>query len=159
MLKEVVHLIPQSPLLRFLFYMLIQKHESDRFNGVCNYHSHCLEGLASGPAIEKRWGKRAEYLYENKMVWEMESFYIAQALVDYTLCYSPKRIVLGGGVINKDGLLDMIREDYVSLLNNYIKTELVNNPKEYIVGASLKGEQGIMGCLKIAMDSIGEKTI
>lgn len=140
-------------------HIFVKKHPEDNYEGNCPFHASCLEGMAAGPAIEKRWGKRAEYLYENKMVWEMESFYIAQALVDYTLCYSPKRIVLGGGVINKDGLLDMIREDYVSLLNNYIKTDLVNNPKEYIVGASLNGEQGIMGCLKIAMDSIGEKTI
>ena len=43
---------------------LIQRREDDNFKGVCNYHSNCLEGLASGPAIEKRWGKKANELYQ-----------------------------------------------------------------------------------------------
>lgn len=39
-------------------HQLIQKHPSDQFNSVCPFHSNCMEGLASGSAMEKRWNKR-----------------------------------------------------------------------------------------------------
>ena len=39
-------------------HQLIQRHPDDDFISVCPYHSSCMEGLASGPAMEKRWGKR-----------------------------------------------------------------------------------------------------
>lgn len=134
-------------------HILVKKHEKDDFEGGCPFHKSCLEGMAAGPAIEKRYGKRAEELYDNSLVWEIESYYIAQALVDYSLCYSPRRIVLGGGVVNKDGLIEMIRKDFVSILNGYIQSEEIKKIDSYIVTSSLNGNQGIKGCLKIAFDS------
>ncbi len=41
------------------------------------------------PALEERWGKPGIELVENKEVWEMEAYYIAQALVDYVMMLSP----------------------------------------------------------------------
>ena len=36
--------------------------QRDPFPGVCPYHGDCLEGLASGPSMNKRWGQNAESL-------------------------------------------------------------------------------------------------
>ena len=63
----------------------INKHKEDKGKCICPYHDHCFEGLAAGPSIETRWGKKAYELVDNDLAWEIESEYIAQALVNYIL--------------------------------------------------------------------------
>lgn len=41
-------------------HILITKRDTDHYEGKCPYHKdHCLEGMAAGPAIEARWGKKS----------------------------------------------------------------------------------------------------
>ncbi len=40
-------------------HIMVKRHKDDRYKGICPYHKDCLEGLASGPAIEARWGQKA----------------------------------------------------------------------------------------------------
>ena len=131
-------------------HILLSKHPKDTFEGVCPYHPNCLEGLASGPSIEKRWGKSAIELKDNSKVWEMEAFYLAQAIVNYILTLSPHRIVLGGGVMHQEQLFPLIRKQVTALLGGYIRTSEIDNLDDYIVPASLNDNQGIMGCLQLA---------
>ena len=132
-------------------HILLQKHELDKdFIGPCPYHTSCFETLASGPSIEKRYGKKAEYLIENKEVWELESYYIGQALCDCIMSYSPKRIILGGGVMHTPGLIELVRQKTLEFLNGYIKKdEILNNIDEYIVLPKLKDDAGIIGTMKL----------
>lgn len=132
-------------------HILIRKNEADLFNGCCPYHSNCFEGLASGPAIEKRYGKKAFDLQDNIEVWELEAEYIAQALVNYILTLSPERIILGGGVMHQEQLFPLIRKKTLELLNGYINTEEMNQMDQYIIPPSLNDNQGILGCIKLAM--------
>lgn len=39
-------------------HIYIRRHPDDVYQGKCPYHKDCFEGLASGPAIEARWGKK-----------------------------------------------------------------------------------------------------
>jgi fructokinase len=82
-------------------HILIRRHPNDSYAGKCPYHRDCFEGLASGPAIEERWGKKGSELANQREVWELEAFYIAQALMQYILILSPQKIILGGGVMNQ----------------------------------------------------------
>lgn len=131
-------------------HVLLSKHAEDNFEGVCPYHPNCLEGLASGPSIEKRWGKKAIELKDETKVWELEAYYIAQALVGYILTLSPHRIVLGGGVMHQEQLFPLIRKKVVELLNGYVRTSQISDIDNYIVPAALNDNQGIMGCIQLA---------
>ena len=135
-------------------HILLVRHPEDNYTGRCPYHPNCLEGLASGPAIEERFGVKAAELPEDSLAWEIESFYLAQALVDFTLVYSPKRIVLGGGVMHQKQLFPKIREKYREMLNHYVDTPHVKDLNNYIVPYSLDDNQGIMGCIRIGLDEM-----
>ena len=135
-------------------HVLIQKRSTDVFEGKCPYHKNCLEGLAAGPAIEARWGKKATLLQDDTQVWDLEAYYIAQALANYILTLSPDMIILGGGVMHQEQLFPLIRSYVKELLNGYIRTKELAQPESYIVPASLKDNQGIMGCLELARRSM-----
>ncbi len=131
-------------------HILLSRHPKDPFEGVCPYHPNCLEGLASGPALEKRYHKKAKELEEASLAWEIEAYYLAQGIVNYILTLSPHRIVLGGGVMNQPQLFPMIRTQVHTLLNGYISTPELENLEQYILPSALGGKQGILGCLLLA---------
>lgn len=131
-------------------HILLKQHPEDNYKGKCPYHGTCLEGLAAGPAIEDRWGKKAIELKDNDKVWEMEAYYIAQALVTFILTLAPRRIILGGGVMHQTQLFPRIRKEVEKLMNGYINTKEIKDMDNYIVPASLQDDQGIMGCIQLA---------
>jgi len=133
-------------------HILLRRHPEDSYKGHCPYHGGCFEGLASGPAIEERWGAKAELLGSKQAVWDLEAYYIAQALVDYIMILSPQRIVLGGGVMKQTHLIDKIREEVRQQMAGYIRTKEMEDMDHYIVLSELAGDQGILGALKLALD-------
>lgn len=135
-------------------HLLLRKHPSDPYEGKCPYHKACLEGLASGPAIEARWGKKGAELADQKEVWELEAYYIAQALVDYIMVLSPQRIVLGGGVMHQEHMMPLVRKELKEQLAGYIQTKELENLEQYVVLPSLNDDQGIMGALKLGLDEM-----
>ncbi len=131
-------------------HILLSVNPKDHFEGNCPYHKTCFEGLAAGPAIEKRYGKSAKELKDVPEVWELEAEYIAKALVNYILILSPKRIVLGGGVMHQEQIFPLVRKKTLELLSGYINTKEIGDIDHYIVPASLNDNQGILGCAKLA---------
>lgn len=122
--------------------------------GVCPYHPHCLEGLASGPAIEKRWGKPGAELPPDHPAWELESAYLAQLCANAVLSFSPEVIILGGGVMQQKFLLPMIRERVLQLLNGYIAhPAIVSEMENYIVEPGLGTKSGITGAFLLAKEA------
>ena len=134
-------------------HILVRRHPEDLYKGKCPYHNDCLEGLAAGPAIEERWGDKGIDLVDRQEVWEMEGYYIAQALMQYILIVSPKKIILGGGVMNQKQVFYPIYKFLEQLVNGY-----VNLPKlsEYIVSPGLGDQAGIVGSLLLAQEKLLE---
>ncbi len=136
-------------------HILVKQHKKDSFEGSCPFHQDCLEGLASGPAIEKRWGCTGSQLPTNHITWEFEAYYIAQLLVSLILTVSPQRIVLGGGVMHQKQLLPLIHEQVKTLLNGYIKVpQILNDIKDYIVSPSLEDNAGFLGAIALGKSVI-----
>ena len=131
-------------------HILIGKNAHDPGQSVCPYHDSCMEGLASGPSIEARWGKKAYELVDKQVVWELESEYLAKGIVNMILTLSPQKVILGGGVMNQTQLFPLIREKVTTLLNHYYDTKEIADMEQYIVPASLDGDQGIMGAIRLA---------
>lgn len=123
-------------------------------DGFCPYHKGCLEGLASGPAIEKRWGKPAHLLPPDHPAWDLEVEYLAQMCVNSIFVLSPECIVLGGGVMHQAHLFPRIRRRTLDLLGGYVYSEkLLETPEAYIVPPGLGDNSGVTGALLIAKDA------
>ena len=127
----------------------------DPFPGACLFHGDCLEGLATGPAMAKRWGKSAEELPADHPAWALEAEYLASGLVNLILAYSPERIVLGGGVMKASGLLALIRQKVQQKLAGYVNsTAILEEMAAYIVPAGLGDRAGVLGAMALAQLSI-----
>lgn len=125
----------------------------DPFAGACPYHGDCLEGLACGPAIAARWGVNPEQLPPGHPAWDLEAEYIALASANLIYALSPKRIILGGGVLHGPGLLHMVREHTRRLLNGYIQSPWVNEHIEsYLLPPALGKRSGVLGAIALAID-------
>ena len=138
-------------------HILMRRREDDHYEGKCPYHKTCLEGLAAGPAIEERWGKKGIELQDRDEVWDLEAYYLAQALTNYILILAPQLIILGGGVMHQEQLFTRIRAYVKEMLNGYIKTKELEDIDHYIVPASLHDDQGIMGALELGRRAFEEK--
>ena len=122
------------------------------FQGICPFHKSCLEGLASGPAMQARWGVPAEQLAPDHPAWQEEADHLAQGLVSIITILSPKIIVLGGGVMNQTQLIPLVRRSVQNLLNGYIAVpEITKHIDQYIVPAGLGPNAGLLGAMALTL--------
>jgi len=132
--------------------------EQDPFTGVCPFHGDCFEGLASGPALEKRWGQPAETLSPKHPAWDLEAQYIALAMENYICNFAPQRIILGGGVPQQPQLFPLVRSKTLELLHDYIQAkDILEHIESYIVPPGLGNRAGIIGALALAQQAIEAK--
>lgn len=140
-------------------HIFVARHPDDPMEkGLCPYHGSCLEGLASGPAIERRWGKKAQELADRSEVWALEAYYTGQAICDYIMILSPEKIVLGGGVTHQEQMLPLVRREVRQQLGGYLQGKGLDDLDNYIVPISLGDNQGVMGAVKLAMDAYHQRT-
>jgi fructokinase len=125
--------------------------EADPFPGICPYHGDCWEGLASGLAIEARWGAPAAELNGTPAVWELEARYLALGVVSVIFVLSPERVILGGGVMSRPELLPLVQREVNELLNGYIDAaELRDGIADYVTLPGLGPRAGVLGAIALA---------
>lgn len=139
-----------------LGHIVMRVHPDDPMpKGCCYCHEGCLEGLASGTAIEARWQVKAATLPDDHFAWELEAYYLGQMCANAVLLYSPHRIVLGGGVMHKLHLFPMVRRATQQFLNGYVSIPQVNEGiDEFIVPPALGDNAGAAGALLLAAEAL-----
>lgn len=140
-----------------LGHMILSPLDADPMpDGICPFHRHCLEGLACGPAIEKRWGLSAKLMTEDHPAWELEAAYLAQMCVNAICTVSPEIIVLGGGVMQQQHLFPRIRRKTLSLLGGYVASDRITPEgiDRYIVPPALGVNSGVTGALLLGAQAL-----
>ena len=122
------------------------------FTGVCPFHGDCIEGLASGPAVVRRWGAKLAELPDDHEAWPLLGDYLGQLAAAIALMLSSERIVMGGGVMSDGRLLPHVRIAAARRLNAYLRPERLGDLSSYIVAPALGEHSGIAGAFELAAD-------
>jgi len=130
--------------------MIPQADEDKAFPGGCSFHGNCLEGLASGTAIHKRWQTHPKNLPSEHPAWDLEAHYLAIMCVNLTWMYAPEKIIFGGGVMARSFLYPKIRANLKKMLSGYAHDVALNDMDRYIISTALGGDAGITGALALA---------
>ncbi|MGE9270198.1 MAG: ROK family protein [Verrucomicrobiales bacterium] len=123
----------------------------DDFVGVCPFHDDCLEGLASGPAMAKRWGKEAKDLPKDHQAWEFETHYLAQAVMALLATVCPERVVIGGGVSQCEDFHARVESKVRAWSDGYFASLEENRP--FVVPPKFDQQAGIKGALMLCAES------
>ncbi|MGA2399582.1 MAG: ROK family protein [Steroidobacteraceae bacterium] len=139
-----------------LGHIRVARRAGDTWPGVCSFHGDCVEGLASGPAIAARAGAPAHLVAPTDAVWHTVVHALAQLLHTLVLATAPRRIIMGGGVIEaRPELLVRLRRELVSSLNGYVLNEALDvGINDYVTSPGLGSRAGALGALALAADAI-----
>jgi fructokinase len=99
-------------------HMIVGRLDGDPYPGNCPFHGDCLEGLASGPALEARFGESATWAGDDRVLG-LAADYVARGLRNLLYAAAPERIVVGGGVSKLPGFHERVRYTLGELLAGY----------------------------------------
>jgi fructokinase len=133
-------------------HMRVPHHPDDVGNkGVCSFHGDCIEGLASAPALKKRWGMDAADIPDEHPAWEIQAHYLAHLGVNLVLVTAVQRVIFGGGVCARPGLIARVSEKAKALIGPY-GTAGEGGIGFEIVPAGLGLDAGLLGAIWLAQN-------
>lgn len=137
-------------------HMRIPHDPEDPFPGLCPFHGDCLEGMASGPAVEARWGRKGDQLEPGHPAWDLESRYLGAAMANLAVTLSPRAVVVGGGVMGVPGLLGAVRARTRDLVAGYVDSDLLGDGIDrFLLPPGLGPDSGVLGAFALGRRSLG----
>lgn len=133
-------------------HLHVQRHLEDDFAGSCPFHGDCAEGMASGTALKARFGRSPEDLGDDRsLAVRLEAWYLSQLVTSVIYLLAPERIIVGGGVLRLDGLIEAVRDDCLARLSGASDgTPVADDIERYLVAPALGGSSGVLGALALA---------
>jgi len=140
-------------------HIAVPRRPGDTYDGICPFHGDCFEGMASGPAVGARFGRRPELLEgaDQAAAAELVGFYLAAGVRSITYTLAPERVVVGGGLSALPGMLDAARAELRVQLNGYPGLTEHAAPG-FLVRAELGGNAGPAGTLILAEQAAASAT-
>jgi fructokinase len=144
-----------------LGHLRVARLRDDSWPGTCPFHGDCVEGLASGPAIAARAGLAGTAIPADSPVWEPAAHALSQLLHALLLATAPRKILIGGGVIqSRPELIRQVRQRFVASVNGYLDLEdLTGGLDDYVITPGLGAAAGPLGALALASDALSEKLL
>ncbi len=131
-------------------HMRVPRHRDDvNFKGVCSFHGDCIEGLASAPALRERWGMDAADIPDDHIAWDIEAHYLAHLAVNLVLTTAVSRVIFGGGVCARPGLVAKVAVKAKALLGPY-GTAGEGGAGFDVTAAGLGLDAGLIGAIWLA---------
>jgi fructokinase len=138
-----------------LGHVRVARAAGDDWPGSCRFHGDCVEGLASGAAIEARSGVSAAHLPDDDPIWHTVAHTLGQLVHILALSVGPQRLLIGGGVLNaRPHLFPLIRRCFAASLNGYLDIPEVSCELDRYIGPPGLGTRaGPLGALALAMET------
>lgn len=136
-------------------HVIVRRAPGDDYPGSCPFHGDCLEGLASGPSLEERFGVAGRNLapLQLERAVDLVGRYVADGLRNIVYALAPERIVVGGGVSEMPGLLPAIRRRLVETLAGYPGLP-EHESEDFVVPTALAGIAGTYGAFLVAESAL-----
>jgi fructokinase len=132
-------------------HLPVRRADGDTFAGACPFHGDCWEGLAAGPALAQRWDADPARLPDDHPAWAMEAYYLAQGIASVVLVLSPQRVVLGGGVGTRPGMIERVRALLIEALADTVGRPADAPEAQELVVAPAFARAGLVGALGLAL--------
>ncbi len=137
-------------------HVRLERSSEDPYPGACSFHGNCAEGLASGSAIQARFGATLEELAPDHPFRAILADYLGQLCATLVLVTSPERIIIGGGVMVRGGLHGKVEQATRKWLAGYV--EIGGREEEpFIVPPALGDDAGLAGGFALAEESLAAK--
>lgn len=128
------------------------------------YGRRTVEGMTSSVALTERLemmsGERnlprssLAALPDDHEIWDHSANALANLCATLLLTNSLEKIVLGGGIMNRKGLIEKVQKQTVLLLNGYL--ELPKDMGTLICKSSYGNDVGLIGTLVLAENALSE---
>jgi fructokinase len=132
-----------------LGHVRVARLPGEEWPGSCPYHGDCVEGLASGSSLETRLGDRIRELGPDDPTWDSVAWTLAQLCHVIVCAAAPRRIAMGGGVIEaQPHLIGRINATLADSLNGFLE---LPRGGDYVRAPELGSDTGPLGAIALAM--------
>jgi fructokinase len=126
-------------------HVAVRRAPGDDYPGRCPYHSDCLEGLASGPALAERFGPPESWGTE---AVQLAVGYLAQGLRAMVYLLAPQAVVVGGGVSRLAGFHRALGDALLDELSGYPGQG--DHDDGFVLAPALGERSALAGCILVA---------